>query len=71
MRQVGLGIGIGLLGALGLTRFMRTLLFGVEAVDTVTFVGVAAGLLLAGLVASCLPAWRAARLNPVKARRYE
>jgi ABC-type lipoprotein release transport system permease subunit len=47
------------------------LLFGVEALDAVTFAGVAAGLLLAGLFASCLPAWRAARWDPVKALRSE
>ena len=66
-----LGITLGTAGALGLTRVLQTLLFGVSARDPVTFVAVA--LLLGGvaLVASWLPARRAARVDPLAAMRAD
>jgi putative ABC transport system permease protein len=63
------GIAIGLAGALGVTRFLRTMLFGVSPFDPVSFVGVS--LVLTGIVllASYIPARRATRVDPVEALR--
>ena len=66
---VGVTIGIG--AALGLTRLMSKLLFGVAAQDPVTFAAVAALLLLVAVLASYLPARRAMRVDPIVALRYE
>ncbi len=63
----GLGIAIGSLAAVGLTRFVASLLVGVPPLDPVTFLGV--GLLLGAVavVAAWAPAWRAASVSPVEA----
>jgi putative ABC transport system permease protein len=66
-----LGVVIGLVGALSVTRFLRTLLFGVSPFDPVSFVGVAALLTAIALIASYLPALRAAKVNPVEALRLD
>ena len=66
---VGVAIGIG--AAFGLTRLMRHLLFGVAAHDPLTFVAVAALLLLIALLACYIPARRAALVNPMVALRCE
>ena len=66
---VGVAIGIG--AAFGLTRLMTHLLFGVAAHDPLTFVGVAALLLLIALLACYIPARRAALVNPMVALRCE
>jgi putative ABC transport system permease protein len=63
------GIGIGLAGAFALTRLMTSLLFRISAADPATFAGVAVLFLLAALVASYLPARRAARTHPMTALR--
>lgn len=67
----GLGIAIGLVGALAVTRLLRTMLFGVSPFDAVSFIGVSALLAAIALLASYLPARRAARIDPVEAIRYE
>jgi predicted permease len=65
------GLAIGILGALGLTWLMRSLLFHVSAADPLTFVLVAVTLIAVSLVASYLPARRAARVDPMIALRWE
>ncbi len=67
----GIGVGIGLAGALGLTRFLRGLLYGVSPVDWPTFAGVAAVLSVAAVAASYLPARRATRSDPIVVLRTE
>jgi putative ABC transport system permease protein len=65
------GVAVGLAGSFGLTRVISTLLFEVAATDKATFAAVAAGLLAITFLASYLPAWRATRVNPLDALRYE
>ena len=65
------GIGLGLLSALGLTRFLETLLFGVSAMDVATFVTTALVIATASIGAVYLPARRAARVDPMMALRAD
>ena len=66
-----LGVFAGLAAALGLTQLMRSLLFGVNPVDPVTFVAVAVVLALVAIVACYLPARRAMHTDPAATLRYE
>jgi ABC-type antimicrobial peptide transport system permease subunit len=65
----GTGAAFGLVAAAGLTRLMSTLLFGVTALDPVTYIAVSARLLRAGVLASYLPARRALAVDPTQALR--
>ena len=65
------GVAIGLAGAFALTRLMRSLLFGVRSTDPLTFVAIAALLTLIALLASYIPARRAARIDPMVSLRCE
>jgi predicted permease len=65
------GIGLGTIAAAMLSRLMSALLFGVSALDPVTYVAVALGLAATALIASYLPARRAARVDPAVALRWE
>jgi ABC-type antimicrobial peptide transport system permease subunit len=66
-----LGLGIGLAGALALTRYLRAMLFGIEATDPVTLGATAALLGLVALAACLVPARRAMRVDPVTALRSD
>jgi putative ABC transport system permease protein len=65
------GIVIGVGSALMLTRFLATLLFGIEPTDSVTFLVVSATFFLIAMVAALIPALRATRVDPLIALRYE
>jgi len=71
MILAGIGVVIGLGAAVGLTRLMSSLLYGVEATDPLTFGLVAAVVTVVALVASYLPALRASRTDPLEALRFE
>ena len=65
------GVACGRAGALGVTRALSTLLFGVTTTDPIAFAPLAAALAIVALLASYLPARRAARVDPMAALRAE
>jgi ABC-type antimicrobial peptide transport system permease subunit len=68
---VGVGVAVGLVGAAGLTRLMESLLFGVTALDPVTYVVVCVMLVATAFAAGYLPARRVTRIDPMAALRTE
>jgi len=71
LRTSALGLALGLLGALLAVQKISALLFGVQPTDGITFGGIALLMLVVALLASAVPARRAARVQPVRALRYE
>ena len=69
--MVGLGLAVGMLGAVGATRLIDGLVFGVSTTDPITFVSVAAAVCVTTLAASIAPLWRSLRSDPVRALRAE
>jgi len=68
---VGIGIGFGVIGSFGVTRFLKSLLYGVEPTDAYTLLVVCSLLLLVGGIACFIPARHATRVAPMIALRYE
>ncbi len=71
MRQIGIGLALGLPAAIGVTRVLRGSLVGVSQFDPVTFISVIATLAIAGALGCAIPARRAVRVDPVVALRCE
>ncbi|MGA2017935.1 MAG: ABC transporter permease [Opitutaceae bacterium] len=71
MTLTAIGLVLGIAGALGLARFLSSMLFDTGQYDPVTLIGVAALLALVALLACLIPARRAMRVDPIVALRYE
>jgi putative ABC transport system permease protein len=71
MKPILTGVGIGLVAALALSRLVASLVFGVRPTDPLTFTAVALLLVVVGIVANTLPAYRATRVEPVRTLREE
>jgi ABC-type antimicrobial peptide transport system permease subunit len=69
--MVGVGLVLGILGALALTKAMKGVLFDVSPLDPVVFAGAAVSMLLIGILAGLVPAGRAARVAPVEVLRED
>jgi len=71
MKPILLGVAIGLAAALGLSRLIASLIFGVKPTDSLTYAAVAAVLIIVGLAANTLPAYRATRVEPTRTLRED
>jgi putative ABC transport system permease protein len=71
MKPTLVGVAIGAAGALLLGRVLSSLTFGIKPTDPVTFLAVTALLAVIALLASLIPAYRATRVDPMVALRYE
>jgi ABC-type antimicrobial peptide transport system permease subunit len=69
MTLVAIGLALGVTGALALARVVTRLLFGTSATDPATFAGVCLTLVAVAMLAGYVPAWRASRLDPLRALR--
>jgi ABC-type antimicrobial peptide transport system permease subunit len=71
LRQLGIGLVVGLAGAFGLARVLKTLLVGVTPTDPATFATISGVLIAVGILACWLPARAAMKVDPMVALRYE
>jgi ABC-type antimicrobial peptide transport system permease subunit len=71
IKMIGLGVLLGVVGALSISRAFRALLFGVKANDWLTLLCAVIALLMVGAVAMWVPLRRALRVDPMRALRYE
>jgi putative ABC transport system permease protein len=71
MKPTLIGVIVGAAGALALGRFLSSLIYGVKPADPVTFMAVAILLAAVALLASIVPAYRATKVDPMVALRYE
>jgi ABC-type antimicrobial peptide transport system permease subunit len=71
MTLIGAGLFLGFGAALGLTRLLKTLLYGVKPTDSATFGGAVLALAVVALFACVIPASRASRIDPASALRNE
>ena len=71
MKPTAIGLAIGVVASLMLTRLVAKMIYGVSPRDTVTYVGVSFLLGMIALCATLIPAWRATRVDPMLALRYE
>ena len=71
LRLGAIGAALGIVAALGVSRLLGSVLFGVSATDAVSFARALAVVLGGVVVATLVPAWRAARTNPLSALRHQ
>jgi ABC-type antimicrobial peptide transport system permease subunit len=71
LRLSGIGAGLGVAAALAVTRLLGSLLYGVSATDAMSFTAASVVVMGTALVATLIPAWRAARTNPMIALRRQ
>ena len=71
LRQMSLGLVVGIAMAVGLARLMALVLFQTQAWDPATYAAIVGLILLVGVLASLIPAVQASRLDPVRALRAE
>ncbi|MGH9406219.1 MAG: FtsX-like permease family protein [Terriglobia bacterium] len=71
LRLILFGVGVGIAGALVITRFLAAALYGVKPTDALTFAAVSLILIAVALLASYIPARRATRVYPITALRHE
>lgn len=66
-----IGVVIGVVAAVGVTRVLESLLFGIQAIDVSTFLGMSGVMVVVGLIASYVPARKASSVDPIRSLRAE